>query len=107
MLGWIVSEADTFELKKQVKCTWVWPHWWFCGSGMGGQARMLRWLARFLHGRGAGVVVNLRVFEEVFVGSQTRYYGGIFVRACMQNGTTAFDWAKIRGHEDIAVRDRV
>jgi len=24
MLGWIVSEADTFELKqKQVKCTWV------------------------------------------------------------------------------------
>ena len=32
--------------------------------------------------------------------------GGIFVRACMQDGKTAFDHAKIEGREDIAVRDR-
>ena len=37
----------------------------------------------------AGLVINPRVVEEVFVGSQTRYYGGIFVRACMQDGWTA------------------
>ena len=32
--------------------------------------------------------------------------GGIFVRACMQDGKTAFDCAKSRGHKDTAVRDR-
>ena len=76
---------------------------------MDGQAHMLRWLARFLHGTGgggAGGVVNPRVFEEVFVGSQLDTTGGIFVRACMQWGKTAFYYAKIVGHKDTAVRDR-
>ena len=45
-------------------------------------------------------------FEEVFVGSQLDTTGGIFVRACMQYGNTAFDYAKSRGHEDTTVRDR-
>ena len=69
---------------------------------------MLRWLARFLHGTGGGtgVVGNPSVFEEVFVGSPTDTTAGIFVRACMQDCKTAFDVAKIQGHEDIAVRDR-
>jgi len=44
-------------------------------------------------------------FEEVFVGSQLDTTGGIFVRACMQWGKTAFDCAKLHGRKDTAVRD--
>ena len=54
----------------------------------------------------AGLVVNPRVFEEVLSGLKPDTTAGIFVRACMQDGKTAFDLAKIGGHQDIAVRDR-
>ena len=104
----IGSEADNFESKKQSKMyvgvvtlvvLWVRDGWSTTHASVVGETSA--W------DPGVGLVVNPRIFEEVFVGSQTRYYGGIFVRACMQNGETAFDKAKTRGYEDIAVRDWV
>ena len=100
------SDADNFELKNinvrvcvaTLVVLWVRDGW--------SSTHMLRWLARFLTGPGTGGMVNGGFLKRFLSGLQPDTTGGIFVRACMQSGNTAFDYAKTRGHGDIAVRDR-
>ena len=67
-----------------VACLGCWRNfclWWVPGAG---EARLKRFL----------------------LGLKPDTTGGIFLRACVQDGDTAFDNAKQKGHDDIAVRDR-